>query len=797
MKRKNYVVASLLSVLLAMGASAKAQRGSSLSWTEDLQRLEQQSVDSTEVMRIRTEAENWLSLHPSNGYVLPQVAALPWSEAQLQEQKLALRQLIKQIVQQNPDHPLHLGLAQVQVTEKISDSTLVTGSIDQSLIRNINAVTAAKALDYLPGVSIQHITTNRNEAGIMIRGFSSRGQVPLYLDGIPIYVPYDGYVDFNRFLTSDLAQIDVSRGIASPLLGPNALGGSINMVTRESLKRWEGEALLGTAAGNGLLSSARAGTRREKGFLQGTIDWNQADFMPISGNFGLNSFQPNDERKQSYFRDEKFGGRAGWTPRKGDEYVFSYTNQKGQKGVPLYAGANSAATFKNFWKWPYWNKSSYYFLSNTGLGPQSFLKFRAFYDQFRNSIDMFDDATYTTMKSASSQHSMYDDHTDGTSIEFRSQRIPRNAFAASFFFKDDTHRERGIYPAKSPYPLVQPWLVDRDQQTSLGLQDAITLHRRVLATVGFSSDHIKGMQAQAYNSAGTALTAVTCTAAPKNSAYSGCTANDWNYNPQVSVSYNATRNDTFFVTFADRGRFPMLKDSYSYSMGKGIPNPDLKPEQSRNWNIGYSCLLPATTSVELVLFRSDLRNAIESVYVADTQSLCSNTGGLKGYCSQNINIGKEVHEGVELNLHSTPVRRATFDGSYSYLNREIEYNFNEFSNVSKVNTTVQILPTLPKNKFVGNATLRLPKKVMAIGVMRYEGGLTVQDTTYSSTSPLYKAYSTSFGTVDLAGVAPLYFSDHNASVQLGVKNLLDRNYFYVPGFPEPGRNWYLNFRYQF
>jgi iron complex outermembrane receptor protein len=65
----------------------------------------------------------------------------------------------------------------------------------------------ATAIDYLPGVVIDHISSGRNEAGIRVRGFTSRGQVPLYLDGIPVSVPYDGTVDFNRFLTSDIAEI--------------------------------------------------------------------------------------------------------------------------------------------------------------------------------------------------------------------------------------------------------------------------------------------------------------------------------------------------------------------------------------------------------------------------------------------------------------------------------------------------------------------------------------------------------------------------------------------------------------
>jgi len=34
-------------------------------------------------------------------------------------------------------------------------------------------------------------------------------------------------------------------------------------------------------------------------------------------------------------------------------------------------------------------------------------------------------------------------------------------------------------------------------------------------------------------------------------------------------------------------------------------------------------------------------------------------------------------------------------------------------------------------------------------------------------------------------------------VQGGAKNLFGRNYYYTAGYPEIGRNWFLNFRYGF
>jgi iron complex outermembrane receptor protein len=59
---------------------------------------------------------------------------------------------------------------------------------------------------------------------------------------------------------------------------------------------------------------------------------------------------------------------------------------------------------------------------------------------------------------------------------------------------------------------------------------------------------------------------------------------------------------------------------------------------------------------------------------------------------------------------------------------------------------------------------------------------------------LYLPHRESYGTVDLGAVAPICYG---LSAQLGVRNLLDRNYYYTAGYPEAGRNWYLNLRYRF
>ena len=158
------------------------------------------------------------------------------------------------------------------------------------------------------------------------------------------------------------------------------------------------------------------------------------------------------------------------------------------------------------------------------------------------------------------------------------------------------------------------------------------------------------------------------------------------------------------------------------------------------------------------------------------------------------NIGKEVHQGLEFEIRSTPLSRLTLNASYSYLNRTIHYDFASLAGVSAVNTSITILPILPRNKVLATASVRTFHQVMGILNVRYEGGLTLQDTTYATTSPLFLPYAQSLATTDLGIIAPVW---RGTTMQLGVKNVFDRNYYYNSGFPEAGRNWFLNFRYRF
>ncbi len=791
----------ILIVIFVGACLLPAQTRQILAWQEDLTYLWNAPADvlaqaDAAVAQIRNGVELWLKMHPDAHIQLRPAPQQPWGEAQMRGEVFALSEAVESILKEDPGRPFDLGMTTVSVTAEASPLSPVSDSIDHSEIVNRRALTASAALDYLPGVATDHATAGRNEADIRIRGFTSKGQVSFYIDGVQVTMPYDGTIDFNRFLANDIGEIQVSKGFSSPLLGPNALGGSINLVTREPEKKYEADVVMGTGSADMFLSSVNIGSRWEKFYVQGSFGWLQSDFVPLSGNFPLNAFQPTRKRINSDSRDANYSGRFAWTPRGGDQYVFSYINQKAQKGVPLYAGPNSAATFRpsDYRRWPYWNKTAYYLITNTGLGESGSIRFRAYYDQFPNEFDFYDDATFSTMTKSSSNHSYYDDHSAGGSAEFTTRALSRNILSTSVYFRDDNHKETLEYPARSPFPYVTPTLLDRSQTLSIGFQDVITLASRLRATVGFSADYMKGLQVQRLNKSENALVPITCAAEPDNASFSGCTARVWNYNPQGSLSYALTPVDTFYFTIADRGRFPLLKESYSYRLGTGIPNPDLKPEHNTSINAGYSHAFPGRTVAQLEYFYNRLRDAIASVYVADPASLCSNTGAQAGYCSQNVNIAREVHQGFEFSLRSRPISRVMLDLNYSYLNRTMAYDFGDRIDISQVLTTINYLPTYPKNKVIFDVALRLPREILAIAAYRYEGGIILQDTTYPRTSPGYLPFATSDGIVDLGAIVPIRAG---FSAQVGLKNLFGRNYYYTAGYPEAGRNWYFNLRYTY
>ncbi len=231
----------------------------------------------------------------------------------------------------------------------------VIGSDD---LQRFNRDNVGQAVNMLPGVSISE-GGPRNEQTVSVRGFDSR-QVPVFIDGIPQYVPYDGNVDLARFTTFDLSEIRVAKGAASLLYGPNIMGGAINLVTRKPVKELEGNVRVGFATGSERMVAANVGTNQGLWYLQAGLSYLDADSFKLGHGFTdhkATSTDTGNRRDNAYRTDQKGSFKIGLTPNDTDEYALGYTKQEGKKGNPVYVGKNENESLR-YWQWPTWDKET-------------------------------------------------------------------------------------------------------------------------------------------------------------------------------------------------------------------------------------------------------------------------------------------------------------------------------------------------------------------------------------------------------------------------------------------------------
>lgn len=132
-----------------------------------------------------------------------------------------------QLAHANEQLVFQLGVVEVAGKALSSSASPSETVVSEEEMQAHQDVSVADTLARQSGVILTN-GSRRAESWAFIRGFDAR-QVTLNIDGIPVYIPYDGNIDLNRFLVADMSQIVVSKGLGSLLYGPNNMGGSINL----------------------------------------------------------------------------------------------------------------------------------------------------------------------------------------------------------------------------------------------------------------------------------------------------------------------------------------------------------------------------------------------------------------------------------------------------------------------------------------------------------------------------------------------------------------------------------------
>jgi iron complex outermembrane receptor protein len=689
---------------------------------------------------------------------------------------------------------------------------LIGGStITNEAMYTFNKNTLDQALSIVPGVTVQNSGGSRNEKDVLVRGFD-RFRVPLYMDGVRIYLPYDNRLDFNRFLTPDLSEVQVQKGYVSVLNGPGGMGGAINLVSRKPTQQVELEGRTGAVFDSDLGSLGQwnayaYGGTRQKGYyaqVSGTmVDQDHfdlsSDFEPATpGNtLGYKAnfpYENGGNRDRSGFDDWRVNAKVGITPNATDEYSINYTTQESDKQAPLSTQRQIVQGYflgnnRRYWDWPEWDLSTLSWLSKTQIGDKSYVKSNAYFNTFNNIVDFYRDATY----SARLQESPYRDHSVGGFIEAGTDLIPMNTLKAAVHLRRDFHWEQALnFDASDTFTGYGPLKKQSEETWSYAVEN--TFHATPLfdLVTGISYDTNNVLRADG-------------TAEPLPEL------EKWNW--QSAAIYRYSREGTVHADVSSRTRFPTLFDRYSTRFGSRPEEPGLNAERATNYEVGVSDTLFSNLHVSSALFYSDIESLIQTAFTA-----------ANGNNSLVVYNGDGESSGLELSADLDVTRTFRIGGNYTYLERDLDFAdaANAYTSpvgnvpAAKAAIAASQLEGTPRHEAFFYAAWKATNQLTLTPSLEVAGDRTVLVTSCASTLVQTGAAenATSGGCgktsgftgkpsyIDIGSYALLnlradYDFTENLSAAVGVTNLLDQNYALADGFPEAGRQFYATARAQF
>jgi len=650
------------------------------------------------------------------------------------------------------------ALGQIIVVAPETDApSITTSTLDADAIYTFNRNSLDEAVNLMPGVSASNSGGSRNERLIFVRGFD-RFQVPLSIDGIRVYLPADNRLDYGRFLTPDIAEVQVAKGYASVLDGPGAMGGAVNLVTRKPTKEIEGE-VRGTLSldrdldYSGYNVFGLLGTRHDSWYAQASYARNFTDHWDMAGGYEPAASSPEDggERDFSRTRDWRVNAKFGFTPNATDEYAINYTRQEGSRNAPLHV-TDLGSTQRN-WSWPYWDIESIYFLSTTALGDRGTLKTRFFRNTFDNLLRAFDDASQTTQTRGRAFNSYYADEAWGGSAQLDVDLTDADRFSLAAHYRRDKHAEwQQSFPAGS----TEPKQINIEETYSIAAENRLAFTPALALTVGASVDWRDLKRAEEYGTP------------PEGGAsriFSYPIRNASALNGQGKLEWTPDEDTRFHASISSRARFPTIFERFSSRFGGATSNPDLKAERATNYEIGGSRRF-GVLRAEGAVFYSRITDAIvafPTIYQGQA-------------ATQSRNLGKGENYGAELALTANLGPSLNVGANYTWTHR----NLDDPSNAAFQPVGV------PEHKgfaWIDWAPVERLHIVPNVDIASDRWTVNTAGTRY------YKV-----GSYVLANLRVDYEVIDGVEFGIGARNLFDDNYLLTDGFPEAGRSFFASVR---
>ena len=139
-----------------------------------------------------------------------------------------------------------------RIQQPLSEIGTTVTVVDSKQIQSQQIQSMAEVLRQVPGVSVMQGGSPGTQADVMIRGATS-AQTVIMLDGVEVNTGATGAFDISNLATDNLDRVEVLRGAGGSLYGSQAIGGVVNLISKEG----EGPAKIGMLSEGGNRASQR------------------------------------------------------------------------------------------------------------------------------------------------------------------------------------------------------------------------------------------------------------------------------------------------------------------------------------------------------------------------------------------------------------------------------------------------------------------------------------------------------------------------------------------------------------
>ena len=109
--------------------------------------------------------------------------------------------------------------------------------LDRKIFDNTNSACLAQGLSFQPGVRVEDDCQNCGFMQVRINGLDGHYS-QILVDSHPVFSALSGVYGLEQIPASMIDRVEVMRGGGSALFGSSAIGGTINIITKEPLRDW-------------------------------------------------------------------------------------------------------------------------------------------------------------------------------------------------------------------------------------------------------------------------------------------------------------------------------------------------------------------------------------------------------------------------------------------------------------------------------------------------------------------------------------------------------------------------------